>query len=100
MGAVGEGANLRVGCCHKKVEPFGSRILAVFELGEGPGGVGCAFLLAPAVLRSALLGQGALRGVARVVVFARLEVRRGWRMPVRRRAFPCVVCLGMLWPNA
>ena len=33
MGAVGKGANLRVGCCHKKVEPFGSRFLAVFELG-------------------------------------------------------------------
>ena len=62
MGAVGEGANLRVGCCHKKVEPFGSRFLAVFELGECPGGRGVRF--PPAVLRSALLGQGELRGVA------------------------------------
>jgi len=45
--------------------------------GKVPRGVGCAFLPPPAVLRSALLGQGELRAAARVVAFVRLEMRRG-----------------------
>lgn len=67
MGAVGKGANLRVGCCHKKVEPFGSRILAVFELGECPGGRGVRF--PPASCRFAFgsprAGRAAWGGVSR-----------------------------------